>query len=218
MTLARLSPRVQTVLVAAAVLAVGAVGYFLLVSPKRSAAADLQEQIEATEAQIDKRRAEARSRPQATTPALDVRDVFRVTRAMPDDPRIPEVMLELDRLAARSGVSFQSIAPQAPVEASGYRALPITVVADGKFFSVSNFIRGIRQLVRNDDGVLKANGRLLSVDSVSFAEGKALFPNVRATLNVNAFVFGGGLPAGGAAKKPSESDSDPADEPVGEDS
>jgi Tfp pilus assembly protein PilO len=216
-SLARLSPRVRSVLVAAAVLAVGALGYFLLVSPKRSQAADLQEQIEATEAQIEKRRAESRSRRQAA-PALDVRDVFRVTRAMPDDPRIPEVMLELDRLADRSGVSFESIKPQAAVEASGYRALPITVVADGKFFSVSSFIRGIRRLVRNDGGVLKANGRLLSVDSVSFAEGEALFPHVRATLTVKAFVFGGGLPAGGAAKKPAAADAQPLEKPPGEDS
>lgn len=190
MSVLTLSPRAKIALVAVGLLGVAMLGYFLLISPKRSAATALDEQIEATQAQIDERGAAARVEP-PSTPTLDVRDVFRLTRAMPDEPNIPEVILELDRLASRSGLTFQSIAPQAPVERQGYRAVPITVVADGRFFDVSSFITQTRRLVRIDGGKLKARGRLLTIESVSFAEGKKLFPHVRATLIVNAFVFGG---------------------------
>jgi Tfp pilus assembly protein PilO len=207
-----LSQRARGALAVVGLVAVAVLGYFLLISPNRSAAADLDEQIEATQSQIDDRRARSRVQP---APPLDVRDLFRLTRAMPDEAHIPEVILELDRLASRSGVSFQSISPQAPVEQQGYRAVPITVIADGRFFSVSGFLGRLRNLVRLDGGKLKARGRLLTVDSVSFAEGAKLFPNVRATLTVNAFVFGGGAGAKAgekAAPPPAGADTNPLQE------
>jgi Tfp pilus assembly protein PilO len=214
----RLSPPVQSALVVAAVLAVGVLGYLFLIAPKRSAVADLQKEIDATQVQIDERRTESRG--EAAAPPLDVSQLFRVARAMPDEPHIPELILELDRLASRSGISFQSISPQAAVDRDGFRVVPITLVADGKFFNVSNFLGRVRRLVRIKDGKLKASGRLLSVESVSFAEGTEKFPNIKATLSVKAFVYGGGAtaaPAGanpetaattpGAETNPSEGDS-----------
>ena len=42
------------------------------------------------------------------------------------------------------------------------------------------------------DGVLNATGRLFSVDSITFNQGRASFPQVKATLTVSAYVFGDG--------------------------
>jgi predicted PurR-regulated permease PerM len=50
-------------LVVVALLVVGALGYFIVISPKRSASADLAVQIESTETEIQNRRLAVRSAP-----------------------------------------------------------------------------------------------------------------------------------------------------------
>jgi Tfp pilus assembly protein PilO len=178
-----LPPRARLPLVAAALLAVALLGYLLLISPKRSAAGDLQAEIEATEVQLRARPAEQQVDP---APRIDAADVFRGTRAVPDEPGIPEVILQLTKLARESRVSFESITPGPPVEAEGYRAVPITVVADGRYLNVSTFLARIRGLVGSHGGALTARGRLLTIDSVSLAEGALGFPQTRATVHINA--------------------------------
>ena len=66
-----------------ALVVVGALGYFII-SPKRSASADLAVQIEATETEIQNRRLAVRSAPKAEP--IRVADLFRVTKAMPASP------------------------------------------------------------------------------------------------------------------------------------
>jgi Tfp pilus assembly protein PilO len=212
-TLRLLPPRVQGALAVVALLVVAALGYFLLIAPKRSAAAELETEIGETQAQIDARRAQARVRPM---PALDVADVFRATRALPDDDGIPEVILELNRLAGDSGLSFESIAPGPPVEVGGNRAVPITLVAEGSYFGVSSFLARVRNLVRVERGRLKASGRLFAVDSISFTEATDEFPKIRATLRINALSYGGAAAssstANGEADSPASTTTTEADE------
>ena len=54
-------------------------------------------------------------------------------------------------------------------------------------------------------GVLNATGRLFSVDSITFNQGQATFPQVKASLTVSAYVFGDGtappVPAGAATAR-----------------
>jgi Tfp pilus assembly protein PilO len=205
-----LSPRVQLALVAGGLLAVAVLGYLVLVAPKRSAAADLHAEIEATETQLRSRPATRRAEP---APGLDAADVFRATRAVPDDPAIPEVILELTQLASISDVSLESIAPGPAVDRQGYRAVPITVVGNGRYFAFADFLARIRALVRSDGGKLRARGRLLTVDSVSFAEGEGGFPKTRATLHLNA-VFGASSAAAGTTTSPTGTSAPGSGEPA----
>ena len=193
MSVRSLPPRALLALVIAALVAVGLLGYRVLISPKRSAADELQAQIEAAEVQVRARPADQRVEPALR---IDPADVFRVTRAVPDEPGIPEVILQLSKLASESRVSFESISPGPPVEGQGYWAVPITVVADGRYFNVSTLLARIRGLVHSHGGDLTATGRLLTIDSVSLAEGAQGFPQTRATLHINA-LFGARSAAGG---------------------
>jgi Tfp pilus assembly protein PilO len=213
MRISSLSPRVHSALAVVALLAVAVVAYLVLIAPKRSAAAELADQIDETQAQIDARR--ARARVSSTPPQVDVAEVFRTTKAMPDETGMPDLILELNRIASDSGVSFASIAPGAPVEATGYRAIPLALVADGTYFGVSRFLARIRQRVRLDGGRLKASGRLLTVESVSLAQDTERFPRVQASLTVNALVYGGGAAtesgtSANAASTTEESSNEPA--------
>ncbi|MGH3131520.1 MAG: type 4a pilus biogenesis protein PilO, partial [Gaiellaceae bacterium] len=187
------SSNVQIALVVVALVAVAALGYFFVIAPKRSAAADVDAQIVAKQAEIDANRALSLVKPPGP---VDVPELFRLTKAMPDQADVPEIILELNRIATDTGITFQSITPQgaAPGQAA-YQIVPINLAFDGNFYSLSDFLFRLRNLVAVHDGRLAARGRLFSVEQISFTEGADLFPHIHADLTVNAFVYGTGVPA-----------------------
>jgi Tfp pilus assembly protein PilO len=183
--LSALSRPAQLALVGAALLLVVVVGWFALVAPKRSTAADLKEQTAAVQAQIDRNRSSAFAR---ALPAVRSASVFRLAKAMPDAVGMPDVMLELNQLATDSGISFDEITPQMPAADTAFDVEPITMQFTGNFYNLSDFLLRLRNLVRVENGKLLANGRMFAVSGLSFAEAEQKFPVVTATMTVNAFV------------------------------
>jgi type IV pilus assembly protein PilO len=121
-----------------------------------------------------------------------VADLFRLTKAMPDQPDEAGIILELTNVARQSGIDFESISPSASTPQSGYQVIPITVIFDGNFFQLTDFLFRLRNLVDVRRGALAADGRLFTVDSVQFGQGEAKFPEVKATLTVDAYIYGTG--------------------------
>lgn len=176
--------------VIAGALALGALAsYFLLISPQNSKAAELGKEVETVRAELNQRRAlslEARQ-----IEPIRVADLFRLTKAIPDEVDMPGVILELNRIARETGIRFDSITPQAPADAAnGYQVVPINLVFQGNYFELSDFMFRVRSLVGVRGGRLDATGRLFVVDSVAFSEGVKKFPQIQATLTVSAFVYG----------------------------
>ena len=174
--------------IVAGILVYGAVGYFLLVSPQNSKAAQLKKETAATEQQIAQYRALAAQA--KATPPIRVAELFRLTKAMPDTIDMSGVILELSQVARESGIEFTSITPQGPAAASGYSSIPLTLEFDGNYYELSDFLFRLRNLVRVRAGRLDAQGRLFLVDSISFSESTKAFPRIKASLSVHAFVFG----------------------------
>jgi hypothetical protein len=196
------SQGVQIAVIVVGLLAVAALGYMFLIGPKRSAAKDVEAQIASTRMQIDANRAAARVA--ATPPAepVDVSELFRLSKAMPDRADMAEVILELNRIAKDTGITFESITPAAATVGEGYQTVPITLAFEGDFYGLSDYLFRLRNLVAVRDGQVVANGRLFNVQSISFGEGEDSFPQIKATLTVNAFVFGEGDPAATQAAPP----------------
>jgi Tfp pilus assembly protein PilO len=180
-------------LVLGAVVVLVAAGWFLLIGPERSKATKLDADIVDVQQKIDVRKA-ALQTPKAD---LNVRasDVFRLTRAMPDNTDMSGIIVALNRLAARHELAFQSIAPSPLVAQAGFNVQPIAVELQGRFGDVSAFLGGVRELVRVKNHRLATKGRLFSVDSVEVTQPgtDATFPVVKATLTIDAFVFAGGV-------------------------
>jgi Tfp pilus assembly protein PilO len=166
----------------------GLAGYFLLVSPQRGKAAKLKKETATTQQQIDQYRTLAAQA--AAAPPIRVAELFRLTKAMPDNVDMAGVILELSRVARESGITFDSITPQAPAALSGYSTIPLSVEFDGNFYELSDFLFRLRNLVRVRAGNLDAQGRLFDVDSISFGESTKSFPQIKASLTVHAFVYG----------------------------
>lgn len=177
-------------------LVIGLIGWFVLVSPQRSRASGLDAEIVLVEQQIS----ESRAAQTQSNGAQQIRsaDLFRLTKAMPSDNDIAGVMLELSRVAAETGIVFEAIKPQATTAAGTNRAQLIDLIFIGNFYSLSDFLYRLRNLVSVQKGRLLANGRLMAVEKLVFTESPGGFPNIRAFLTVSAFLYGSGPVAGAA--------------------
>ena len=176
-----------------------ALGYFLVISPQRSKSADLGKQVADTEAQINQYRTLS-AQAKAAAP-IRVADLFRLEKAMPNEVDMAGIVLELSRIAGDTGITFESITPQGVVAAPGYQVLPVSLIFDGNYFELSDFLYRLRTLVRVRTGRLASTGRLFIVDAISFSESEKAFPRIQAALVVNAYVYGD-APVPGAVTPP----------------
>src|SRR6266516_8143123 len=180
----------QIAIAVAALLLLAVIGYFALVKPQKSKAASLTTEIAAQDNQITQARALLAKAKDAQK--VRVADLFRLTKAMPDQPDEAGIVLELNAIARESGITFDSITPQGSTALSGYQVVPIDVVFDGNFFQLTDFLFRLRNLVDVRRGALEADGRLFTVDSVEFSEADRKFPQVKASLTVDAYIYGTG--------------------------
>jgi Tfp pilus assembly protein PilO len=189
--LATLPKAAQIALVATLLLLVLLMGYFTLISPKKSTAADLKKQTAAVQGQINHNRSSAFTQ---ALPAVRSASVFSVSQAMPNNLDTPDVILELNGLAQESGISFDSITPGAAtsstttVSPDPFATEPIQAQFTGSFYNLLTFLQRVRNLVRVQNGKLFTAGRLFDVSSVSISQGEKGWPQVQATLTINEFV------------------------------
>jgi Tfp pilus assembly protein PilO len=204
-----LSTRAQALLVAGALLFVAVIGYVAVIAPKRSTAASLKKQTAAVQAQISRNRGNGFSQ---ALPAVRAAKVFRLTKAMPNQVEMPNVILQLSQLAMQSGITFDQISPGTSASASSaattpdltdpFAAEPIEVAFTGSFYDMLSFLQRVRNLVRVENGRLQATGRLFDLSDIEFcvmANGSSCstqpllplkpgkFP-IQGTFTFNAFV------------------------------
>ena len=174
-------------IVVSAVLLFGFAAWFLLVHPQSGKVANLKRQAQDVQEKIDaynQQVAAARS-----APKIEVADVYRLAKAMPGQTDMPDVLLELSQLARDTGITFETIAPQPAVGIGSYSVVPISVQFNGNFYDLADFLYRLRSLVTVNAGRLDATGRLFEVDTLTFNEGPAKFPQIQASLVVDAFVY-----------------------------
>jgi type IV pilus assembly protein PilO len=187
-----LSPAALIGVIVGAILVVALAGWFLLVRPQGAKVTDLKRQATDVEQRIQayhQQVAAARS-----APKIEVADVYRLAKAMPTKTDMPDLLLELSQLARDTGIRFDSISPQPGVVLGSYQVLPITVTFNGNFYNLADFLYRLRSLVSVHGGRLDATGRLLAVDTLTFNESPLKFPQIQATLVIDAFVYGAGAP------------------------
>jgi type IV pilus assembly protein PilO len=179
-------------IIVGAVLVFGLAGWFLLVRPQGAKVKDLKAQAAEVQAKIDayhQRVAAARA-----APKIEVADIYRLAKAMPDRTDMPDLLLELSQLARDTGIRFDAISPQPNALLGSYTVLPISVTFQGNFYNLADFLYRLRSLVSVHAGRLDATGRLFSVDTLTFDESTLKFPQIQATLVIDAFVYGTGVP------------------------
>ncbi len=181
-----LSPRKLALVMVGTILVLCAATWFMLVGPKRHSATSLQTDIEHAQAQLTRVHAKT-TKVVAHQTALNE---LRLDRAMPNILAMPQVVIQLSRVANEVNVSLDSIEPQAAIPYSGYTEVPMTVVVTGEFFAVEKFLREIRTQVQPTPTSVRAIGRLFDVQSVTLQQTTPA-PKVTGTLTIDAFYYTG---------------------------
>jgi Tfp pilus assembly protein PilO len=199
-----MSPRTLQIVAGVTVLVFAAALWFVLVAPKRSAAADAESKLADAQLRLSEAQAAA-NRPRGS--GAPVSDVFRLAKAMPASTDQPGLVLEIARLADRTGVTLRSFTPETAAAAIGGPTLiPLTVSVGGSYAQITSFLRATRELVSVRRGKIHATGRLFTIQSVTLAESAAHgYPKLDASIVLNAYVYDGPI-------VPVEAPVDPLDE------
>jgi Tfp pilus assembly protein PilO len=191
--------RIPIALVLAVVLLVAAVaGYMLVIRPKKADVEKLDTEIAAKRTQIEAavRAAEAAEVEAEPVTSIRVADLVELAKAMPDQPDMAGAVLELNAAAEAAGVEFTSIQPGDVVTGAGYVQLPLTLSFEGKYYELTDLLYRLRHLVSVREGVLDANGRLFTLESIDWQESSELkFPTIAANLVISTYVYGNDLSA-----------------------
>jgi hypothetical protein len=165
-------------------LLLAAVGWFGLVSPQNKKASDLRTQTASVQQQITDQLAQVAAAKNVTAaPKIRVADVYKLAKAMPSETDMANIVLELNRVAGEAGVALQSIAPMAP-DPTG--KILITLNVDGDFFTVTDLLYRLRNLVSVRHGALEATGRLFAVDTLSLTPGGS---KLTATISLHTYRY-----------------------------
>jgi type IV pilus assembly protein PilO len=183
----KLSQNAQIALIVVGVLVFGLGAWFFVVHPQSGKVSNLKRQAQDVQEKIDAYHQQVVAARSA--PKIEVADVYRLAKAMPAKTDMPDLVLELSQLARDTGISFDSISPQPVAAVGSYSVLPISVTFNGNFYNLADFLYRLRSLVTVHAGRLDATGRLFSVDTLAFNESEKKFPQIQATLVIDAFVY-----------------------------
>jgi hypothetical protein len=185
----KLNPNLQIGLAALWCILLLAGGWMLLVTPQKAKAVDLAKQAESTQAQIDQNRQLALQQAHPAE-AIRVADLFKLTKAMPNQEDMAGVMLQLSRAAESSGIRFTSITPAEQIVDVGFTKRKLAISLVGNFYELSDVLFRLRNLVTVRGGELQATGRLFNIESLRFDEGPDSFPEIQAAINVVVYMYG----------------------------
>jgi Tfp pilus assembly protein PilO len=197
----RFSKRTALAIAAVGVLAVVLVGWFALVSPQRSKASELDGKISESRAALQLADALTQGGQQRQTAA----EARVLVKAMPNETQMSEILRQLSSAAKATRVRVNSVTPSAAAPLAGYEAVPMSVVVEGRYLSIANFLGRLRSLVGVGPQKMRAKGRLYSVDSVQFVGGTDETP-LQATMTVNAYRYGGAATPASAGTGPATGD------------
>lgn len=183
----RLSKRTAIAIAAVGLLAVLLVSWFVVVSPQRAKASELQGKIDKSNSALEVAR--ALSSPERTKSTA--KETAVLVKAMPDTARMSQVLRQLSWAAYVTRVRVTSVTPAATAPLGKYEAIPMTVGVEGHYPGITSFLGLLRKQVRTSGDSVQAKGRLYSVDQVQF-DGSSDDGLVQATVMLNAYRFGGG--------------------------
>jgi hypothetical protein len=192
----------------AAVAAVLGAFWFLILSPKRVQAGELEtaiaaknasiQQIEATGGEYAKQRDAYKS---------NYTTLVRLGKAVPTDDDVRSLMLQIDDAATRSGVDFRTIsvggtsnaptvtapgaAPLAPGSVSlgaGFSAMPFKFTFTGRFSNLGGFFSRLERFVTVQEDKVRVTGRLMRVESITLAPGQSGYPQIQATISASSYL------------------------------
>lgn len=179
--------------------------WLLALSPKRSESAEVKANVAAQEQRLAAAKTELASFQTAKKqyPGM-LAELQRLDKAVPARGAIPALLRELQkrargrdtelRLAALKGggpaTPGSGLTPGATQLSGGLAALPFTFTYAGKYFNLVSLLKAARKAVtvKSKSGDLEINGRLVTIEGVSFAREKPDAPVIKASVSGTAYI------------------------------
>jgi Tfp pilus assembly protein PilO len=189
--------------------------WILVVAPKQDQVKKLDTQISGLQSSVEQQRATVQQGRQARKHfPRDYQRLVVTGKAVPTQDEAASLLVQVNRIAAQSGISFQTItqtgsdaassgasaATPAPTTVSGgagtgpggLTTLPYTLTFQGTFFQIADFIARLDRLVDPKNGTIAANGRLTTIDGFTLgSDENKPFPHLLATVSVTTYLTPG---------------------------
>jgi hypothetical protein len=218
--------RDRTVITVVVMIAAIVGAWLLFIAPKRSEANHLAAQITTEQRQLAIQDAavtqgEAAERQYASS----YTELARLGEAVPSDDDVPSLIYQIQSAAQASRIDFRSLAlsgssssssssagstatlpPGVNEDVSGLPEEPFTFTFNGSFFHLANFLGRLQRFVTATNDRISVSGRLMTLNSVTFAAGPSGFPEIAATIDATTYLVPGAT-LGVASPSPSSSPS-----------
>jgi Tfp pilus assembly protein PilO len=176
-------------------------GWFLLVAPAKSNAADLSAQADsvvaqnaATQTQIDQLKAQSKN-----LPAQEA-EIAAIRTRIPTTPALPTLIRTLSAQATAAGVSLDTLTPGTPTLAAGGTSttstgtapvapgqvsqIPISMKVTGNFANVRLFMNGIEQMQRS----MLVSGLAISLNAAAAGSTTTTAGSLSTTITGEVFM------------------------------
>ena len=179
---------IVTVAVGAAILAAL---WMLAISPKRSESATVKSNIASQQQRLDTAKAGLASSQAARKqyPGM-LAELKRLDKAVPARGQIPDLLRQLQKRArgVHSELRLAALKPGATPLAGGLAALPFTFTYAGRYFDLVHVLAAARKAVTVKSGDLKIDGRLVTIEGVSFAPDEPGSRVIKASVAGTAYI------------------------------
>ena len=205
--------RTWTIGTAVVVLAALAIGWFLLISPKRSEASELKATAEAANAQnlITEAKIRQLKLQQKQLPAQRA-EIAAIQQQLPAEPLLPSMIRQTSNAAEDANVDLLGIAPSAitPLaDVSGVSYIPVVITATGDFTQLKQFLFALEE---NKRSVLVSGFDIGKPDAGGTTEVAP--DDLTITIQARVFIAGEAAPATPATPSASGSTDDPTTAPA----
>jgi Tfp pilus assembly protein PilO len=177
--------------------------WMLVLAPKRAESAEARTNLAAQQQRLSDAQTQLAGYETARKqyPGL-LAEMGRLDLAVPARSAIPKLLRQLQkrarlrhaelRLAAlkpgAAGAAGANLPPGASPRAGGLAALPFTFTYAGKYFDLVHVLAAARKAVTVKSGDLKIDGRLVTIEGVSFARQDPESPTITASIAGTAYI------------------------------
>lgn len=181
-----MSRSMQFVVGGVVMVAIIAIGWFLLLAPVRNDISSTSSSVLQTQQTLTELKTELAQAEQTKEEGRkNEEQLVALAKMVPADDEIPSLLVQIQDLAAQAGIDFVSITPSSAVDGNGFSVIPLEAEFQGTFFDVSDFVYRAEQMAAGP-------GRLLAVKSISLdlaeQSDSAATPTLKATITLDAFV------------------------------
>lgn len=181
--------------------------WFLAIAPKRSEKAAVTSNVAAQQGRLDAAKAQVATFTASRSQFAGLMTELRgLDKAVPSRADISTMLRELQRRAkvrdsdlrivklkdgagqTTGAAGTPATTPGAVAGPGGLSALPFTVEYTGKYFDLVDILKTVRRSVRVTSGDLNVDGRLLTIDGLSFKRIDPSAQLTKAVLNATAYI------------------------------